>query len=241
MERSLHRGAFLFSQRIMYDKELFDHLAQFVTSERLELFDAIAPKRTRHVCAVLEDVYQAHNASAVLRTCDLVGVQDVHVIEDRNRYTVNPDVALGSSKWVDIHRYNTEERNTPSCVAALRNKGYRIVVTSPHVDAHTPENIPLDVPLAICFGTELTGASDALIDLADDHLRIPMYGFTESYNISVSAAIVLYTITQRLRTIGGDHFIHGNALLELKLKWLRRSLKSAAEIEARFRKERGEA
>lgn len=219
----------------MEDIELYEKLSAFISDNKRTLFDRIAPQRTRHLTAVLENIYQSQNASAVVRTCDLVGVQDIHVIEDRNKYQVNPDVTMGSSKWIDIHRYRNPESSMKDCITALRSKGYLIVATSPRSELITPESIPLDRPLAICFGTELTGLSDALLEEADMHLRIPMHGFTESFNISVSAAIVLYTLMQRLRSSDVKWQLDDDALLRLKLQWTRTMLQNAAGIEQRLR------
>ncbi|HNA34673.1 MAG TPA: RNA methyltransferase, partial [Flavobacteriales bacterium] len=190
---------------MLTDAELYDRLATFVSDNKRALFDRIAPERTRHVTVVLEDIYQPHNASAVVRTCDLLGVQDIHIIENRNKYVMNPDVTLGSSKWTDMHRYRGDGDNSLKCAEHLQQAGYLIVATSPRPGSFTPHDIPLDKPLAFCFGTELTGLGPALMDRADLHMRIPMYGFTESYNISVSAAITLFTVMERLRA-GGDHW-----------------------------------
>lgn len=219
----------------MTDHELYEQLSGFISDNKRSLFDRIAPLRTRHVTVVLEDIYQSQNASAVLRTCDLVGVQDVHVIENRNMYKVDQQVALGSSQWVDIIPYRTHEDNTRACMQALRAKGYHIIATSPRGDACTPHSIDLQQPMAFCFGTELTGLSDTLISEADAHLRIPMYGFTESYNISVSAAITLFTVMERLRNSEVDWRLDDDASLALRLQWVRTILQSAELIEARLR------
>ncbi|HRH39188.1 MAG TPA: RNA methyltransferase, partial [Flavobacteriales bacterium] len=211
----------------MNDHELYERLSAFITDNKRELFDRLAPLRTRHITAVLEDIYQPHNASAVVRTCDLLGIQDIHIIENRNKFTVNPDVTLGSSKWTDMHRWRGEEENSLRCVKHLKEAGYAVVVTSPRATDVTPNSIALDKPLAFCFGTELTGASDVLMEHADIQLRIPMYGFTESYNISVSAAITLYTVMERLRLSAVDWKLDAAALAALKLNWARKVVHSA--------------
>lgn len=222
---------------MLTDAELYDRLATFVSDNKRALFDRIAPERTRHVTVVLEDIYQPHNASAVVRTCDLLGVQDIHIIENRNKYVMNPDVTLGSSKWTDMHRYRGDGDNSLTCAEHLQQAGYHIVATSPRPGSFTPHDIPLDKPLAFCFGTELTGLAPALMDRADLHMRIPMYGFTESYNISVSAAITLFTVMERLRA-GGDHWrLPADELIALKLSWARKTVHSAAHLEERLRRE----
>lgn len=221
----------------MNDHELYEKLCAFITDNKRELFDRLAPLRTRHVTAVLEDIYQPHNASAVVRTCDLLGIQDIHIIENRNKFTVNPDVTLGSSKWTTMHRWRGEEENSLRCLQHLKKAGYAVVVTSPRAKDTTPATIALDKPLAFCFGTELTGASDALMDHADIQLRIPMYGFTESYNISVSAAITLYTVMERLRASSVAWQLPEEELGAMKLDWARKVVHSASHLEAHFKKE----
>lgn len=224
------------------DAERYAILAPFISDNKRSLFERIAMNRTRHVTVVLEDIYQPHNASAVVRTAELLGIQDIHIIENRNKYTVNPDVTLGSSKWTDMIRYRERDRdNATACVNDLRKKGYRIVATSPRADSVEPETIPLDRPMAFCFGTELTGLSDGMMAHADTFLRIPMHGFTESYNISVSAAIVLYTVMQRLHAANEIHWRLAQEERDaLKLSWARKTVHSAEHIEARYDKSAGE-
>ena len=218
----------------------YAQLAEFVSANKRDLFDRIAPERTRHITVVLEDIYQPHNASAVVRTAELLGVQDLHIIENRNKYTVNPDVTQGSSKWTDLIRYKEKDvDNTALCMAALKARGYKLVATVPSEGAFTPDTIPLDTPLAFCFGTELTGISDAMRDTADLQLRIPMFGFTESFNISVAAAITMYTVMQRLRQSQVQWRLPEEELIALKLAWARKTVQSASALEAHFDREEG--
>ena len=217
----------------MDDHTLYERLSAFITPARRALFDRIAPERTAHITVVLEDVFQSHNASAVLRTCDLLGVQQVHAISTRNRFATNPEIALGSEKWITMHHHVGPDA-VPSAVEALRAKGYRLIATLPSADAHAPEDLPLDVPLAFCFGTELEGLSADLATRCDAAMRIPMYGFTESYNISVAAGIALYTVMRRLRSSSVAHRLDEEEVLQLKLRWLRTSVHDAASIERRI-------
>jgi len=215
-------------------KALLKYFQEFITPERKALFEQVLQQRTQHITIVLEDIYQPHNASAVLRTCDLTGIQDVHIIENRNEYNVNPDVALGSSKWLNLFKYNHKENNTLKTYNELRKKGYRIVATTPHKDAYTPETIPLEEKMAFVFGTELNGLTDEAIEHADTYLRIPMYGFTESYNISVSAALVLYTLTNRLRDSEIPWQIKNEEKTDILLEWSRRTIKRSDVLERQF-------
>ena len=178
---------------------LLEHLLSFITEERKTRFYELIAQRTRHLTIVLEDIYQPHNASAVLRSCDCFGIQDVHIIENKNKYEVNPDVALGSAKWLTLYKYNRSQSNTASCISALKQKGYRIVATTPHKFDFTPDTLPLDTPFALIFGTEMQGLTQEAVELADQYIKIPMFGFTESLNISVSAAVLLHSLINRLR------------------------------------------
>jgi tRNA (guanosine-2'-O-)-methyltransferase len=215
---------------------LFEYLSQFLTDKRKSLFIKILSQRTRHITVVLEDIYQSQNASAVLRTCDLTGIQDIHIIENKNKYDINPDVALGSSKWLNLIQYNEKKDNTLTALTALKKKGYRIIATTPHENEYTLNDIPLDQKLAVVFGTELTGLSPLTIENADGFLKIPMHGFTESYNISVAAALVLFTLTEKLRQTEIKWQLTEEEKLEILLDWARNSINRSEIIEAEFLK-----
>lgn len=217
---------------------LLNHLFEFITPNRKSLFEKVIMNRTKHITVVLEDIFQPHNASAVLRTCDLTGIQDVHIIENNNQYDVNPDVALGASKWLNLVKYNQSEHNTLLAYDKLRKQGYRIVASTPHKNDQDLESIPLDGKLAIVFGTELKGLSNIAIDNADEYIKIPMFGFTESYNISVSAALILFTLTDRLRKTSISWELSGKEKSQILLEWSRRSVKRSDIIENQFLKNR---
>lgn len=218
----------------MQDADRYDKLTAFVSDHKRALFDRLAPERTAHLTVVLEDAYQAQNASAVIRTCDLLGIRDVHAIERRNRFRMNHEVALGSEKWVNVVRHDQGEAPTRACIEALRAKGYRIIGTSPHRESHTPESLPLDAPVACCFGTELEGLSDELLGMCDATIRIPMHGFTESFNLSVSVGIIMYTLMRRLRESNIAWRMDDADVMALKLQWVRASLQDADAIERRL-------
>ncbi len=217
------------------DIELYKFLSQYTTEERKKRFEEVLNYRTRHVTVVLEDIYQSHNASAVLRSCDINGVQDIHVIENRWVYNVNPDIVVGSIKWLDLKKYNEQEFNTPEAFDYLHSKGYKIVATCPHQNDYTPDLLPLDEPVAIVFGTEKTGLSDYALEHADMYVKIPMFGFTESYNISVSAALMMYTLMQRLHSSEIDWHLSEEEKAELRLDWSKKTIKRYWEFERKFR------
>lgn len=208
-------------------ESLYERASQLVSENRRELIDRIAPLRTRHITVALEDVYQSHNAAAVLRSCDCFGIQDVHVVERNNPFNPAGDVAVGSSKWVDYYPYP----DIQSAYRTLREKGYRIVATTPHTNDTLITDLDISTPVALIFGTELTGLTPEAIDLADEYVKIPMYGFTESFNISVSVALSLFNLTERLRHSNNQAFMQSsNELLDLKLHWLAQTIRDGEQV-----------
>ncbi len=215
-------------------KELILFLSNLISENRRTKFNEVVNHRTRHISVVLEDIYQPHNASAVLRSCDIFGVQDIHIIENRNTYTVNPDIALGSAKWLNLHKYKKNDNNTLTCLRTLKEKGYTIVATSPYDNYPTLDELTIDHPIALVFGTELTGISETVINNTDKFVRIPMYGFTESFNISVCAALCLYTLVNKLRKSEISWQLNEDEKDEIILQWLRNSIKKSEIIEKEF-------
>ncbi|MBN1339217.1 MAG: RNA methyltransferase [Bacteroidales bacterium] len=217
-------------------ESLIQYLETFVTDRRASLFDRILQHRTRYITVALEDIFQSQNASAVLRTCDCLGIQDVHIIENRNIYDVNPDVALGSDKWLNLVKYNSEGNNSLEAIQKLRKEGYRIVATTPHEPSTPLPDFDLSKgKVALFFGTELKGLTSSILDNADENLQIPLYGFTESFNISVSAAIILHDLTEKLWSSNLPKQLSKEEINELKLKWLRQTIKKSEMIEKKFR------
>jgi tRNA (guanosine-2'-O-)-methyltransferase len=221
------------------NKELIDYLSQFISETRREKFEEVLNFRTRHITIALEDLYQPHNASAVLRSCDIFGIQDIHIIENKHAYTVNKDIAMGSPKWLNIHKYRNTENNSLDCINKLKAKGYRIVATSPHKNGYELNDLPVDKPLALIFGTELTGISDTVREHADEFVAIPMFGFTESFNISVTAALCLHTLVNKLHQTNADWHLSEEEKDELRLNWLRRSINRVELIEKDYLQKKG--
>jgi len=229
---------------MIMQKELIDYFSGLVTESRIELFEKIIKDRSKYLTVVLEDIYQSHNASAVLRSCDCFGVQDVHIIENRNEFSVNSNVALGASKWLSIHKHNKEEEasNTISTLKSLKKQGYRIVATTPHTNDVNLEDFDLSKgKTALVFGTELVGISDEVKEYADEFMKIPMVGFTESFNISVSVAICLHHLTWKLRNNENIPWqLTEEEKNNLKLDWLRQTIKKSDKIEENFLKHKNE-
>jgi tRNA (guanosine-2'-O-)-methyltransferase len=216
-------------------RKLAKYLEEFVTRNRKEIINKVLECRTRYITVVLEDIFQSQNASAVLRTCECFGIQDVHIIENKNKYVINPDVVLGSNKWLNIIKYSKKENNTKAAIDALKSKGYRIVATIPDRNSTSLENFCLkNGKVALLFGTELIGLSDEIIELSDEYLSISMFGFTRSFNISVSAAIILYHLVSELRSSQINWSLSELEKQDIKIKWLKESIKKSDILENSF-------
>lgn len=186
----------LFAHLSLEEKQrLYESATAFYSENKRQLFDRLVQNRTRHISVVLEDIFQSHNASAVLRSCDCFGVQDVHVVQNRNAYCPNSEVSMGSDKWVDYYAHPSIQQTYDE----LHQKGYKIVATLPHENDTMIGDLDISQPVALVFGTELTGLTQEAIAGADAYVKIPMYGFTESFNISVCAALSLFSLTERMR------------------------------------------
>ena len=218
---------------------LIDHFLKCITDERKALFEELIQKRTKYLTVVLENIYQPLNASAVLRSCDCFGIQDVHVIENYNEFKPDREVAMGASNWLSVNRYDKNENNTLDCIQSLKNKGYRIVATSPHNSQTDLINFDLSKgKTALFFGTEVEGLSDVVLENADEHLHIPMYGFTESFNLSVSAAICLYEMRMKMEKENIKWHMTEDEKNQVLLDWLRYSIDRSEIVEEDFLKNR---
>tara|TARA_B100000513_G_scaffold77154_1_gene31201 strand:+ start:45 stop:719 length:675 start_codon:yes stop_codon:yes gene_type:complete len=218
---------------------LIEHFLKCITDERKALFEELIQKRTKYLTVVLENIYQPLNASAVLRSCDCFGIQDVHVIENYNEFKADKEVAMGASNWLTVNRYEKNENNTLDCIQSLKNRGYRIVATSPHNSQTDLINFDLSKgKTALFFGTELEGLSNLVLENADEYLHIPMYGFTESFNLSVSAAICLYEIRMKMEKENIKWQMTKDEKNQVLLDWLRCSIDRSEIVEDDFLKNR---
>ncbi len=221
----------------MSDIKVLEEFYKIITPNKQNMFDRLAAERTKHMTVVLENVYQEHNASAILRTCDCFGIQELHVIEKDNQYKVQRDIALGAGRWVDMYNFNLGEEPEIDCVRKLKNQGYRIVATTPHTNDFTLNDLPIDQPFALVFGTERKGISDEMKNLADDFVSIPMYGFTESFNVSVSVALTLQMLRHRLELSELTWKLSTQEQTLLKIKWCTKILNGGNALENEFRKQ----
>lgn len=216
------------------EEELIQYLSQFAHENRVELFNEKISQRTNHVTLVLEDIYQAQNTSAAIRTCDCFGIQNVHVIENTNEFNVYKDITLGSSNWLNIKKYNQAENNSKACFDKLKKKGYKIIATSPLQHYPSLYDFNIDEKIALVLGNEKNGISEIAKQEADEFITIPMYGFTESFNISVSAAICLSEISSRLRKSEIDWKLSQKEQNKVLIKWYKHSIKHGKKLAKEF-------
>lgn len=184
----------------MDHRQVIETLEVFVSENKQTHIDRVLAQRTRHVTLVFEDIDKPHNVSAVLRTAECMGIQDLHFIKNKNSYSVNPGITQGAAKWVTLHHYKNSKDNVTACYKALRNEGYRIYATSLHETSQSIDDLDPSLKTAIVFGTEADGISNEAGKKADGFVHIPMQGFTESFNLSVSAAICLTVLKSKLKS-----------------------------------------
>ena len=214
----------------MIDLDYLEFLENIITDNRKEKFLKVLKDRTKHFTIAVEDVFQMHNASAVMRSCEVFGIQELNVIEELYGKRIDKEIAMGAQKWVDISTYDS----VTNCIDTLKNKGYQIIATTPHENDCLLEDFDISKPSALFFGTERDGLSEEILRRADGFLKIPMVGFTESLNISVSAAIIIQNLTNRLRNSDVAWQLTEEEILEKRLDWAKKSIKDIKRIEARY-------
>ncbi len=215
--------------------KFIDFLQNYVQEERIDKFHKVLNERTKYVTVVLENIIQSQNASAVIRSCDCFGIQDTHIIENEYQYTVNPLVLKGANQWVNIHKYNQKKNNTLDCLKALKKQGYRIVATSPHTNDINLDELDIkEGKIALIMGNEREGISRIVREHADEFVKIPMVGFSESFNISVSTAICLNQITTLLRKSDINYHLTGDEKEELLADWCLKSTHIPHKTEYEF-------
>jgi tRNA (guanosine-2'-O-)-methyltransferase len=214
----------------MIDENLLSYLEDFISEERRERFISVLERRTKYITVAIEDVFQLHNTSAVIRSCEVFGIQDAHVIENRFGKRLDKNIAMGAQQWVDVHRY----KNTVDCIKKLKSDGYKIVATTPHHNAVLLDDFKIYDKVALFFGTERDGLSKEVMENADQFLKIPMQGFTESLNISVAAAIMLQNLGDKLRKTSLPWRLREDDKMEKRLDWTKKSIKSISEILIRY-------
>ena len=223
------------------NKPLFDFLNQFVSNHKKELMEKVLANRTRQLTVVLEDIFQSQNASAVIRTCECFGIQDVHVIESRSQYGTNLKVLKGSHYWINIIKHQFDKNEGPKAAFdELKALGYKILVTSVSPTSQSIDDIdPVALgKIALVMGNELHGASTVAHENADAFVHIPMVGFTESFNVSVSAALCISNLVNNIRSSEIEWRLSEAEKDEIRMQWVRATVKRVDVLERNFLKER---
>tara|TARA_X000000368_G_scaffold413464_1_gene401569 strand:+ start:1121 stop:1798 length:678 start_codon:yes stop_codon:yes gene_type:complete len=214
---------------------LVQYLKGFVVDERRKLFEEKIQQRTKHITVVLENIFQGRNISASIRSADCFGIQDMHIIENDNIFNDNSDVSMGAEKWVSITRHNKEKSNSMQAIKKLKSEGYQIIATTPHNTDYDLFDLEISKQkVALIFGAEVKGCSKQTLALADKKMKIPMYGFTESFNLSVSVSLCLQHLTYKLRKVDFDWRMTKNQQDKVMLQWLRNSIKASIQIEKEY-------
>ena len=209
------------------DLEYLAFLENILTDNRKERFQQVLAKRTNHFTIAMEDIFQLHNTSAVMRSCEVFGIQQLNVIEERYTKSIDKEIAMGAQKWVDVNRFDS----ISGCISDMKSKGYQIIATTPHENDCDLDDFDITKPSALFFGTERDGLSAEVLQNADGFLKIPMAGFTESLNISVSAAIIIQNLMSRLRKSDIPWQLSEEEILEKRMQWAKNSIKDIKRIE----------
>ncbi len=217
----------------MIDLKYLEFLENILTDNRKERFSNVLANRTNHFTVAMEDIFQLHNTSAVMRSCEVFGVQELNVVEEKFGKSIDKEIAMGAQKWVDVNRFES----ISICIDSLKSKGYQIIATTPHENDCMLDDFDISKKSAFFFGTERDGLSEEVLKNADGFLKIPMVGFTESLNISVSAAITLQNLTNRLRKSDVKWQLTDEEILVKRMQWARSSIKHIKRIEARYYEE----
>jgi tRNA (guanosine-2'-O-)-methyltransferase len=225
----------------MMDKIAYlSYLESYLTPRRKSLFEKVLAERTRHFTVVAQDTYQQHNASAIIRNCDCFGIQDLHIIEEFNEYRLEKGMTQGAEKWLSLHYYSEFKNNTQRCIDELRYRGYKIIATTPHQDGCTIDDYPVREKSAFFFGTEKAGLSKEIIEHADEFVKIPMFGFSESFNVSVSVALILQSVMSRLKSSQNINWqLSEDEQLDLKIDWCTKTIVNGEKIAEQYRKDQG--
>ena len=210
-----------------YDQRT-EYMSSFLTEERVEVLRRTLAERTRYMTILTENTFHPQNASALVRHCEAFGLQDLHTVESLCKFNPNVNIVRGTDKWVDITRHDS----TAEAISSLKAAGYRLVATTPHRESCTPETFDVAKgPFCLIFGTEHAGVSDEIIASADEYLRIPMCGMVESLNVSASAAILIYMLSQRMRlTPSIDWRLTEEESREMLFRWVMSSVKDSQRI-----------
>lgn len=222
-----------FLKNMKTQEEIYEYVSGFLTDERLRKIEHFSQESSDYILPVVEDIYQFRNAAAIVRSVEACGFHKVIAMEQENIFDPNLRVTKGADTWVEVEKMP----RTLDSLKTIKERGYKIVAVSPERNATMLPNYQPVAPLALVFGTEWEGTTDELLDFADETLAIPMYGFTQSFNVSVAAAICFYDLKQKLVNSGINYKLSPQKLLEMKIRWAVNSIPSGKAILERYLKQ----
>ncbi|MEZ4404185.1 MAG: RNA methyltransferase [Kofleriaceae bacterium] len=201
-------------------------LAPMLTADRVARIDAVLAARLASVVGVVEDVYDPFNGAAVIRTSEALGLAGLHVIETGLRFQAAKGITRGCHRWMAIERWAT----APACVDALHARGFRVFATAPGA-THTIDTVDVAAPIAVVFGNEHAGLPPATVAACDGTIALPMHGFTQSFNLSVSAALALAQLASRRRGhLGAVGDLPPATLAHLRARWFALKVRGAVGL-----------
>ncbi len=212
-------------------------LEQHISAHRLQKIKNVLAQRTRHLTVVLENLYHPENGNAVMRSVECFGLQEMYVVQEKYDWKYSLKIARGAAKWTDVHAYSSENGGAAACYQQLRERGYQLVATDPQPGSFTAQNLDISKPVALIFGTESTGVAPETLAMADARIHIPMVGFTESFNISVSAGILLAQLRQRLEAEVPHWQLTEADQVAIYADWLAKSVRHADALLRVFEKQ----
>lgn len=215
---------------------IISRLSGIINDDRIARLEKVIEQRSRYLTVVLDDIYIPQNASAVIRSCECIGIQELHVIEERNKHKTNRDVVKGSAKWIELQRYENEIGRI-ECIEKLKQMDYKVVAMTLSEDSIPLEELPVNEKLALCFGCEETGLNEEIESNADYHVQIPITGFTQSYNISVSAGISLYYLTNKIKDTNQNWQLNKEEKEKLLIDWLSKSTPTGGALLEKYKEE----
>ena len=221
--------------------ELLAHVDTFLTDDRRIRLNSVLDNRTTHFCIAMEDLFYERNSGAIIRTADGYGIQNINVIEPSGSFKskVTNIISKGAEKWVTQKQFGDLQTGAKDCINQLRKEGYQIVATTPHASGHTIHDFDITKKSAFFLGAEKTGISEVVMEEADDYIAMPIFGFTESFNVSVANGILLHELINRLRKSDVDWHLNQEERNDLMLDWTLKSIVSSHLIALKFMDDKG--
>ncbi len=216
--------------------KLIKKLSSVINKERVERLQQVLDQRTCYLTVVLDDLYLAQNSSAIIRTSECIGIQTTHIIQDRNEHKTNRDVVKGSSKWIDINLYENESGRI-ECIKNIKRQGHKIAAMTLNENSIPLEELPIKEKLALCFGSEDTGLHQEIEQVADYKVQIPIAGFTQSYNVSVSAGISLYYLMNKIKDTNQNWQLTKEEKEKQLIEWLSKSTPTGKILLDKYKEE----